>query len=41
LLERAGEHERAVTHYRMAAAGTASVPERDYLLRKAAACRAR
>ena len=34
-----GEHERAVAHCRAAAAGTASVPERDYLVRKvAAAC---
>ena len=41
LLEMAGEHERAVTHYRAAAAATASVPERDYLVRKAVACRPR
>ena len=41
LLEMAGEHERAVAHYRAAAAATASVPERDYLVRKAATCRPR
>ena len=41
LLEMAGEHERAVVHYRAAAGKTASVVERDYLLRKAAACRPR
>ena len=41
LHERAGDHERALAHYTAAAEGTASVPERDYLLRKAAACRAR
>jgi predicted RNA polymerase sigma factor len=38
LLEMAGAHERAVLHYRTAAAATASIPERDYLVRKAAAC---
>lgn len=36
LLERSGEYGRAVTHYRAAAAGTASHPERDYLATKAA-----
>ena len=41
LLEMAGQHERAVTHYRAAAVATASVPERDYLVRKAATCRPR
>jgi len=41
LLELAGEHERAAAHYRAAAAATANVPERDYLVRKAAACRPR
>ena len=41
LLEMAGEHERAAAHYRAAAAATANVPERDYLVRKAAACRPR
>ena len=41
LLEMSGEPERAATHYRAAGATAASVPERDYLLRKAAACRLR
>ena len=36
LHERAGDHERALAHYTAAAQGTASVPERDYLLVKAA-----
>ncbi|GJG85856.1 RNA polymerase sigma24 factor [Gemmatimonadetes bacterium T265] len=36
LLERAGDHARAVAHYRAAAERTASVPERDYLTLKAA-----
>ena len=36
LLERAGEHARAVAHYRAAADRTTSVPERDYLTLKAA-----
>ena len=36
LLERAGEHEAAIELYRKAATGTASVPERDYLMLKAA-----
>jgi RNA polymerase sigma factor (sigma-70 family) len=36
LLERAGEHARAVGHYRAAAERTASIPERDYLRTKAA-----
>jgi RNA polymerase sigma factor (sigma-70 family) len=36
LLERAGEHERAIAHYRAAAERTASIPERDYLTTKAA-----
>jgi RNA polymerase sigma factor (sigma-70 family) len=35
-LEMAGDHERAVTHYRAAAERTASLPERNYLLTKAA-----
>ena len=35
LLEMAGEGERAVAHYRAAAARTASAPERDHLLTKA------
>lgn len=41
LLERAGEGERAVHHYRMAAERTASEPERDYLLLRAARVAAR
>lgn len=36
LLERAGDRERALFHYRAAAEKTASVPERNYLLTKAA-----
>jgi RNA polymerase sigma factor (sigma-70 family) len=36
LLEMAGERERAVAHYRVAAERTTSIPERDYLLTKAA-----
>ena len=36
LLERLGEIERAVQHYRAAAAGTASIPEQNYLMTQAA-----
>ena len=36
LLEMAGDPERAIEHYRAAAECTASVPERNYLLTKAA-----
>jgi RNA polymerase sigma factor (sigma-70 family) len=36
LFERAGDHPRAIRHYRAAAERTTSVPERDYLLRRAA-----
>ncbi|MCP3100631.1 RNA polymerase sigma factor [Myxococcus sp. K15C18031901] len=36
LLERAGRYAAAVTHYRRAAGRTASIPERDYLLTRAA-----
>jgi len=36
LLERAGDAAAAVERYRAAAARTQSLPERDYLLRKAA-----
>lgn len=36
LLERAGDRERALAHYHAAAAGTRSIPERDYLIAKAA-----
>ena len=39
LLERAGERDAAVDLYRKAAAKTTSVPERNYLLRKAARVR--
>nr|WP_276572645.1 DUF6596 domain-containing protein [Nannocystis pusilla] len=41
LLERAGEREAAVAGYRRAAGRTASVPERDYLLMRAARLDAR
>ena len=34
--EMAGDNERAIAHYRAAADGTASIPERNYLLTKAA-----
>jgi predicted RNA polymerase sigma factor len=40
LHERAGDRARAEAHYRAAAARTASAPERDYLLLKAARVRA-
>jgi hypothetical protein len=36
LLERAGDPARAIAHYRAAAERTTSVPERHYLLTKAA-----
>jgi RNA polymerase sigma factor (sigma-70 family) len=36
LLERAGDHEGAIAHYRAAAERTTSIPERDYLITKAA-----
>jgi len=36
LHEMAGDRERALAHYRAAAGGTASAPERDYLLMRAA-----
>ena len=36
LYEMAGDAERAVAHYRAAAAGTASLPERDHLATRAA-----
>ena len=36
LLEKAGDHERAVAHYRAAAERTTSIPERNYLITKAA-----
>src|SRR5262249_21387601 len=34
LYERAGQHDLAVRHYQRAADGTASLPERNYLLAK-------
>jgi predicted RNA polymerase sigma factor len=36
LLELAGDHHGAVTHYRMAAGRTTNIPERNYLLTQAA-----
>jgi predicted RNA polymerase sigma factor len=36
LLEMAGDRERAIVHYRVAAERTASIPERNYLTTKAA-----
>jgi len=36
LLEMAGDHPAAITHYRMAAARTTSIPERNYLMMQAA-----
>lgn len=36
LLEMAGDHARAIVHYRAAAERTASIPERNYLISKAA-----
>jgi RNA polymerase sigma factor (sigma-70 family) len=36
LYERAGDPQRAIAHYRAAAEGTASIPERNYLVTKAA-----
>jgi RNA polymerase sigma factor (sigma-70 family) len=35
LLEMAGDHERAKAHYRAAAEGTTSIPERNYLITRA------
>jgi RNA polymerase sigma factor (sigma-70 family) len=40
LFERAGDRTRALDHYRAAAERTASIPERDYLLTRAARLRA-
>jgi RNA polymerase sigma factor (sigma-70 family) len=40
LLEMAGDREGAALHYRAAAGKTASMPERDYLMMKAASIRA-
>jgi predicted RNA polymerase sigma factor len=36
LLEKAGDRETAVAHYRKAAGRTSSVPERNYLVTRAA-----
>jgi RNA polymerase sigma factor (sigma-70 family) len=36
LLEMAGDHETAIKHYRIAAARTTSIPERNYLVTQAA-----
>ena len=36
LLEKMGDHEAAIKHYRIAAARTTSTPERDYLTAQAA-----
>ncbi len=36
LLERAGDHERAIGHFRAAAERTTNIPERNYLTTKAA-----
>jgi RNA polymerase sigma factor (sigma-70 family) len=36
LLEMAGDHQAAITHYRAAADRTTSIPERNYLMMKAA-----
>jgi len=36
LLERAGDHAQAIAHYRLAAARTTSLPERNYLMSQAA-----
>ncbi len=36
LFEKMGDHEAAIKHYRMAAARTASMPERNYLMTQAA-----
>lgn len=36
LLELAGDHQAAISHYRVAAGRTTSIPERNYLLTQAA-----
>jgi predicted RNA polymerase sigma factor len=41
LLERSGDLDAAVAHYRTAAERTTSIPERDYLLTQAARLAAR
>jgi len=40
LYERAGDRALAMEHFRLAAEATASLPERNYLLRKAVRLRA-
>lgn len=41
LLEMTGDHERAALHYRAAAERTTSIPERNYLITRAARLNAR
>jgi predicted RNA polymerase sigma factor len=36
LLEKTGDHQAAIKHYRIAAARTTSIPERNYLITQAA-----
>jgi predicted RNA polymerase sigma factor len=36
LFEKMGDHEAAIKHYRIAAARTTSIPERNYLMTQAA-----
>ena len=36
LLEMAGDHEAAISHYRIAASRATSIPERNYLITQAA-----
>jgi predicted RNA polymerase sigma factor len=36
LLEKMGDHEAAIKHYRLAAARTTSIPEQNYLMAQAA-----
>ena len=36
LLEKMGDHESAIKHYRVAAAQTTSIPEQNYLIAQAA-----
>jgi predicted RNA polymerase sigma factor len=35
LMEMAGDHQAAITHYRAAAGRTTSIPERNYLIARA------
>jgi predicted RNA polymerase sigma factor len=41
LLERAGDYDAAIAHYRTASTRTTSIPERDYLATQAARLAAR